>query len=266
MLNLTVDPSPLILLLLLLQFTDYYENGTPNPPLARVVRKQVQKKVTVPNNTANKKEVLPSTEANNKATVSSNTAIDKASVSSTAANNNAKIPSTTANDAATVPSTTPKNKATVPSTMPNNEAAVPTAMANNVSLRSMVPRVSKHSVDSAVEGAAPCSGSDEPEIMPFRLVEGEEEEAASFVPLSLATSSRAGRPVRWSLDYLCENVQEGCGKVVGKGNFGEAGWALVFCVFSFVLACSFGQTGRSLVFCAFLLSFASIDGSWWCRR
>eukprot|EP00904_Undaria_pinnatifida_P006673 jgi/Undpi1/3135/HiC_scaffold_15.g06509.m1 len=56
--------------------------------------------------------------------------------------------------------------------------------------------------------------------MPFRLGEGEQEEAASFVPLSL-TGSRMGKPVRWSLDYLCENAEGGCGKVVGKGNFAK---------------------------------------------
>ena len=68
--------------------------------------------------------------------------------------------------------------------------------------------------------------------MPFQLGEGEEEEAASFVPPAIA-GSRAGRPVRWSMEYLRENVEDGFGRIMGKGNFGETGQSVVFGAFAF---------------------------------
>ena len=85
---------------------------------------------------------------------------------------------------------------------------------------SLVPQVSKHPVVSAVEGSTCSDKSDSQERMLFQLNQGEEEEASSFVPLSIA-GNRAGRPMKWSLAYLRESTEEEGGMVVGGGSFGE---------------------------------------------
>lgn len=69
--------------------------------------------------------------------------------------------------------------------------------------------------------------------MLFRLGEGEEEEASSFVPTSIS-GNRASRPIKWSLGYLEANAEEEGGKVIGGGSFGETrqdGSALCVCSF-----------------------------------
>lgn len=87
---------------------------------------------------------------------------------------------------------------------------------------SLVPTPSVHSTGGEIaESAGSGSGGNgEPEVMPFTLGDGEAEEASSFVPRSI-TGSRAGRPLRWSMEYLKENAEGGCGMIMGKGNFGE---------------------------------------------
>lgn len=90
------------------------------------------------------------------------------------------------------------------------------------------PPLSVGAIENKNSGSGSGSGvNDQPDvtIMPFLLGDGEEEKASSFVPSSIAgsSSSRAGRPVRWSMAYLRDNAEKGCGKIFGMGNFGETG-------------------------------------------
>ena len=116
---------------------------------------------------------------------------------------------------------------------------------------SLVSHVSKRSVDCSAAKEGVCSeNNDEPErIMTFQLGDGEEEEASSFVPSSIA-GSRVGRPVRWSMEYLRDNVEGGCGKILATGNFGETGPSVVFGAFS-LLFCTLVVYGVGA--CTFLL-------------
>ena len=109
----------------------------------------------------------------------------------------------------------------------------PHVTASGVPSPSSATNPSTPSSGGEVEPNASCSsgGNDKTEVMPFQLGDGEEEEASSFVPTSIA-GSRVGRPVRWSLKYLGDNAEDGCGRVVGKGNFGKTGPSVVFCAFS----------------------------------
>ena len=85
---------------------------------------------------------------------------------------------------------------------------------------------------AAEQNAGGSAWNDTPEvIMPFQLGDGEVEEASSFVPSSIA-GIRVGRPVRWSMEYLRENAEDGCGRIMATGNFGKTGPSVVFCTFS----------------------------------
>ena len=92
--------------------------------------------------------------------------------------------------------------------------------ANEMLPRSLAPHEPMPGIEGAAEGSASPDTSEQPERMSFQLNPGEEEEASSFVPLSIA-GNRAGRPVKWSLGYLGENAKEESGMIVGGGSFGE---------------------------------------------
>lgn len=66
--------------------------------------------------------------------------------------------------------------------------------------------------------------------MNFELREGEEEEASSFVPGLFGSESMA-RPTKWTLGYLRESAEGGCGVIVGGGSFGEAELTLHCCLY-----------------------------------
>eukprot|EP00904_Undaria_pinnatifida_P006662 jgi/Undpi1/3125/HiC_scaffold_15.g06499.m1 len=99
--------------------------------------------------------------------------------------------------------------------------AVPSTTASKVLPGSLVSHAFEHPANGSIGGGGTCSSrSNDQERMLFRLGEGEEEEASSFVPTSIS-GNRASRPIKWSLGYLEANAEEEGGKVIGGGSFAK---------------------------------------------